>query len=48
VEEMMMAGKIEGGGDNDSHGLEMPEYVFEDDPLFACNKYVVAFTIVST
>jgi ubiquitin carboxyl-terminal hydrolase 1 len=33
VEEMMMAGKIEGGGDNDSHGMEMPEYVFEDDPL---------------
>jgi len=34
VEEMMMvAGKIEGKGDNDSLGLEMPEYVFEDDPL---------------
>ena len=33
VEEMMMAGKIEGEGDNDSLGLDMPEYVFEDDPL---------------
>ena len=28
-----MAGKIEGEGDNDSVGLDMPEYVFEDDPL---------------